>query len=174
MDRVIVNAYFRMGIDGGGIRCWWRALTGSDAGLDNAHLMRMAGRFSRRLRAWAKANHVPVEDCPPGARKHELAQQYLANNEVQNGLFLVLVSRSPAVLWDVPMSGSGKIGNIGKKKPQPYVNHYHFHILDPEVESCRHLVRTTDRRAATRSLRALDLYHMLERRTRPRHRSHRA
>src|SRR5215468_4346409 len=27
---------------------WWRALTGSDETLDNAYLMRLAGRFSRR------------------------------------------------------------------------------------------------------------------------------
>ena len=132
VDRIILNAYFPMGMNGGGIRCWWRALTGSDEGLDNAHLMRMAGRFSRRLRAWAKDNHVPVKDCPPGDRKHEIAQEYLAQHEVKNGLFLILVSRSPALVWDVQMSGSGKIGNIGKKEPRPYVNHYHFHILDPQ------------------------------------------
>jgi hypothetical protein len=132
VDRIILNAYFPKGIDGGGFRCWWRALQGSDAGLDNAHLMRMAGRFSRRLRAWAKANHVPVEDCPPGDRKHEIAQEYLAKHPAQAGLFLILVARSPAVVWDVPMSGTGKIGNIKKKEPRPYVNHYHFHILDAD------------------------------------------
>jgi hypothetical protein len=132
LDRIILNAYFPMGIDGGGVRCWWRALHGSDEGLDNAHLMRMAGRFSRRLRAWAKDNDIPVENCPPGDRKHEIAQEHLAAREVQNGLFLILVSRSPALVWDVQMSGTGKIGNIRKKEPRPYVNHYHFHILDPE------------------------------------------
>ena len=30
VDRIILNAYFPMGIDGGGMRCWWRALHGSD------------------------------------------------------------------------------------------------------------------------------------------------
>jgi hypothetical protein len=53
LDRIVVNAYFRMGHDAGGFRVWWRKLTGSEEMLDNAHLMRMAGRFSRRLRAWA-------------------------------------------------------------------------------------------------------------------------
>ena len=32
-----------------------RELYGSDENPDNNHLMRMAGRFSRRLRAWAEA-----------------------------------------------------------------------------------------------------------------------
>jgi hypothetical protein len=39
---------------------WWRALTGSDATLENTYLMRMAGRFSRRVRGCAKAHGIPV------------------------------------------------------------------------------------------------------------------
>ncbi|PYX84685.1 MAG: hypothetical protein DMG70_05800 [Acidobacteria bacterium] len=132
VDRIILNAYFPRGVDDGGFRCWWRALHGNDKNLDNAHLIRMAGRFSRRLRAWAKANRVPVLDCPPGERKHEIAQEYLSKHSGQCGLFLVLVSRSPALAWDIQMSGTGKLGNIQRKEPRPYVNHYHFHILDPD------------------------------------------
>lgn len=49
VDRIVLNAYFRMGHEPGGFRIWWRALTGSDETLDNTHLMRLAGRFSRRL-----------------------------------------------------------------------------------------------------------------------------
>ena len=60
VDRVVLNAYFGMGQTPGGFRVWWRALYGSDEDLDDNHLMRMAGRFSRRLRAWAKANGIPV------------------------------------------------------------------------------------------------------------------
>ena len=26
VDRIFLNAYFPMGINGGGMRCWWRAL----------------------------------------------------------------------------------------------------------------------------------------------------
>jgi hypothetical protein len=36
--------------------------------LDDAHLIRMAGRFSRRLHAFAKAHGIPVIDCERGAR----------------------------------------------------------------------------------------------------------
>ena len=48
LDRIVVNAYFRMGHDAGGFRVWWRKLTGSEDTLDNAHLMRMAGRPAYR------------------------------------------------------------------------------------------------------------------------------
>jgi len=49
-----------MGHDAGGFRVRWRKLTGSEDTLDNAHLVRMAGRFSRRLRAWAAEEGIPV------------------------------------------------------------------------------------------------------------------
>ena len=44
-----------MGHDPGGFRVWWQALTGSDETLENTYLMRLAGRFSRRIRGYAKA-----------------------------------------------------------------------------------------------------------------------
>jgi len=116
VDRIIWNAFSPMGRDPGALRIWWRTWFGSDKDLDNAHLMRMAGRFSRRLRAWPKAKAIPVVDCPPGERKHEMAEQYLSSHLVKPGLFMVLVAKSPAIVWDVQMTGTGK---IGRKKPMP-------------------------------------------------------
>ena len=127
VDRIVLNAYFRMGHDPGGFRVWWRALTGSDETLENAYLMRLAGRFSRRIRGYAKAHDIPVIDCPAGQRKHELAEEFLARTKVTQGLFLVLVGRAQAPVWDV-----GAKHHIERKKPMPYVNHYSFHILDPD------------------------------------------
>src|SRR6266446_2272909 len=74
VDRVVLNAYFGMGQTGGGLRVWWRALYGSDDNLDDNHRMRMAGRFSRRLRAWAKDKKVAVIYCSPGEDKHKTAE----------------------------------------------------------------------------------------------------
>src|ERR1700692_1202770 len=76
VDRIVLNAYFRMGHDPGGFRVWWRALTGSDETLENAYLMRLAGRFSRRIRGYAKAHDIPVIDCSAGPRKADLAEEY--------------------------------------------------------------------------------------------------
>ena len=127
VDRIVLNAYFRMGHAPGGFRAWWRALTGSDDTLENAHLMRLAGRFSRRLRGYAKAHDIPVIDCSVGDRKHDIAEEYLAKTKVAQGLFLILVGRAQAPVWDVSPNH-----HIQPKKPMPYVNHYSFHILDPE------------------------------------------
>jgi hypothetical protein len=125
VDRIVLNAYFRPGHNPGGFRVWWRHLTGSDDGLDNAHLMRMAGRFSRRVRAYAKAHGIPVIDCSVGDRKHELAEEHLARTTISEGVFLILVGRAQAPVWDV----SGK-HHLERKRPMPYVNHYSFHIVD--------------------------------------------
>jgi hypothetical protein len=74
--------------------------------------MRMAGRFSRRLRAWAKAKGVPVVDCTRNERKHLTVENYLANHTVEPGLFLVLVGRAPAPVWEVKKNREGKITTI--------------------------------------------------------------
>lgn len=130
VDRIVLNAYFRMGQTAGGFRTWWRQLMGSDDNLDNAHLMRMAGRFSRRVRAHAKAHQIPLMDCAPGERKHEIAVEHFPKDPGFIGVFLILVARAPAPVWDVQCSKSGKIVNLARK--YPYVNHYSFHILDPD------------------------------------------
>src|SRR3990172_4400749 len=117
VDRIVLNAYFRMGQSAGGFRTWWRQLMGSDDNLDNAHLMRMAGRFSRRVRAHAKAHQIPLVDCQPGERKHEIAEEYLPKEASFTGVFLILVARAPAPVWDVQCSKSGKIVNLAKKFP---------------------------------------------------------
>jgi hypothetical protein len=127
VDRIVLNAYFRMGHSPGGFRTWWKALTGSDDTLDNAHLMRIAGRFSRRLRAYAQAHGIPVIDCSAGERKHDIAEEWLTKTKITQGLFLVLIGRAQAPVWDI-----GPRHHLERKKPMPYVNHYSFHILDPE------------------------------------------
>src|SRR3984893_1291749 len=125
--RIVLNAFFRMGHGPGGFRVWWRALTGSEETLDNTLLMRLAGRFSRRIHGYAKANGIPVVHCSAGERKHELAEEYLAMTNITQGVFLILVGRAQAPVWDVSASH-----HIEPKRPMPYVNHYSFHILDPD------------------------------------------
>ncbi len=96
VDRVVLNAFFPVGHNPGGFRCWWRRLhDGCDDQLDDTHLMRMAGRFARRVKAWAAANGVPVIFCRAGERKHLIAEEYLETYSVSTGVFLILA-------WAVP------------------------------------------------------------------------
>jgi len=127
VDRIVLNSYFRMGHSGGGFRTWWQKLEGSEEHLDNTHLLRRAGRFSRRLRAFAQARGIPVVECKRGERKHEIAEEYLAHHTGQPGLFLILIGKAQAPVWEA----TGQ-HHLEWKKPMPYVNHYSFHIWDPE------------------------------------------
>lgn len=143
VDRIVLNAYFQLGQTPGGLRLWWRQLYGSDDNLDTEHLMRIAGRFSRRVRAYAQAHHIPVIDCPKDERKHELAEQYRPQDPDFTGVFVILVGRAPAPVWEVKQGKAGQSIDIRRKKPYPYVNHYSFHLMDPEwghvtIKLCPH------------------------------------
>ncbi|MQA17852.1 MAG: hypothetical protein GEV09_28510, partial [Pseudonocardiaceae bacterium] len=127
VDRVVLNAYYPLGHSPGGFRVWWRRWHGdSDETLDNAHLMRLAGRFSRRVRASAHAHGIPVIDCNSDERKHRIAEDYLREHTVGVGVFLILVARAPASVWKVKRSPGGVICNL--EKTRQFVNHYSFHI----------------------------------------------
>ena len=128
VDRIVLNAYNPLCHSAGGFRLWWRQLMGSEEQLDTTHLMRLAGRFSRRVRAFAKSHGIPVIDCRRGERKHEIAEEYLATHAVRRGLFLILVAKAPAPVWDVQRSP----GRLHLVKKTPYINQYSFHLLDPE------------------------------------------
>ena len=125
VDRILLNGYFGLCHSAGGFRLWWRQLTGSDETLDKTHLMRLAGRFSRRLRGYARAHGIPVVDCRPGEDKHRMAEEYLEKTKISQGVFLILVGRAQAPVWDV-----NSHHHLEWKKPMPFVNNYSFHIVD--------------------------------------------
>ena len=76
VDRIVLNAYNSLCYSPGGFRAWWRRLDGGcEERLDKAHLMGMAGRFSRRVRGFAKAHGIPVIDCQRGEPKHLIAEE---------------------------------------------------------------------------------------------------
>ena len=131
IDRIVLNANFALCYSPGGFRSWWRTLhDGSDEDLDNAHLIRMAGRFARRVRAYAEAHRIPVLECGSEQRKHEIAEQHLQEHPRARGLFLILVSRAMATVWEVQKSKQGVICNLEAKRA--FINHYSFHIIDPD------------------------------------------
>src|SRR5260370_33154701 len=108
---MVLTAYYRLGHSPGGFRTWWRRWHGgSDAELDDAHLMRLPGRFARRGRAWAKANGVPVIECKAGERKHQTAEEYLASHTVGPGAVRIRGERERAAVWQGKRSPGGRSG----------------------------------------------------------------
>lgn len=130
VDRIVINAYHPLLQQAGGFRYWWRQWKGSDEGLETAQLMRMAGRYAKRVRAYAEAHKIPVIECDGEVRKHELAQEHLPKEADFQGVFLILVSRFSAPIWEVQSSKEGKVLNLVRR--YAFVKQYWFHILDPE------------------------------------------
>jgi len=131
VDRIVLNGYFPLGQQGGGFRHWWRQPTGSEATLDQEHVRELAGRFSRRVHAYAKRRGIPLRHCYAGVRKYELAEQYRPQDPTFTGVFLILVAKATALVWEVA-KGAGGVPHLRRKTPWPYVNHYHFHIIDKD------------------------------------------
>ena len=127
-DRIVLNAFFRMGHTPGGFRTGWRALHGNDDNLDKTHLMRYASRFIRRVKAYTDKHDIPVVYCRPGERKHELAEQQLPTAPNFAGLFLVIISRANGLVWDARPTQNG---GLHLSKHYRFINHILFHILDP-------------------------------------------
>lgn len=139
-DRIVLNAFFRMGHTPGGFRTWWRSLHGNDDNLNKAYLMRYASRFTRRVKAYTDKHDIPFVYCRPKERKHELAEQHLPVDPNFRGLFLVIISRANGLVWDVNPT---KNGGIHLSKHYRFVNHIFFHIIDPNwghmtVRMCTH------------------------------------
>lgn len=114
VDRLVLNGYYSQGCSPGGFRTWFRNLKGSDENLNNATLMRMAGRFSSRVNAFCKKKNIPLVYFKAGERKHEEAEKLLPTDKNFTGIFAIFVSRSQAMVWDVKEFGAGKI-DIRKK-----------------------------------------------------------
>jgi len=143
VDRIVLNGYWQFGQRGGGFRTWWCQLYGHDDHLDNTHLMRMAGRFSRRVRGWAQKNDIAVITCHKDDRPHEIAERHRPAVCDFEGIFAVLVTRRPASVWQAKRFDNSGI-DLRRKSPRPWVNHYSFHLVDHEwghvaIKICGHV-----------------------------------
>ena len=142
IDRITLNAYFPMLTMPGGVRCWYRELTGSDKGLDTHKLISFAGTFSKRVQSYCKSNNIPFHHYKSGERKHEDAEALIPADKSFTGIFAIFCCRASSRLWEVTTFGQGKI-DIHKKKEYSLVNHYYIHIMDVEwghicIRICAH------------------------------------
>jgi hypothetical protein len=130
MDRITLNGFFRLGSTSGGLLTWWNALTGSQP-LTQDKLRAFPGAFSRRVRAWAEKNAVPVVDFATGDKsKHERAEKLQPQDPAFTGVFAIFIARAPAPIWEAYTNPNGKVVLYRPKRPA-LVNHFYFHIVDP-------------------------------------------
>jgi hypothetical protein len=129
-DRIVIGAYFTMLHTCGGLLTWFRRLHPNKP-LDKNQLMRFACRFGRRTKAFAKANQIQILYPKRGTRKHELAQTYLKSFKKEQGIFLIMVVREMAWVYDsYPPKTKATTLHRNLQAEMRLVNYYYFHLLD--------------------------------------------
>jgi hypothetical protein len=131
VDRIALRAYFRLGQTSGGFLTWWNKLFPGKAPTQE-YLRRMAGDFARRIKAFSQKHHIPLQYCEIGdKKKFEKAEKARPKDPNFQGIFLILVARAPAPVWEIKKSRRAKL-LIRRARSWPLVNHYHFHIMDKQ------------------------------------------
>lgn len=131
VDRIALRAYFRLAHTSGGFLTWWNRLF-PDQAPTQEYLRRMAGDFARRVKAYSEKHKIPLQYCQMGQRnKYEKAEKARPRDPHFQGIFLILVARAPAPVWQIKRSRRGKL-LVRRAKNWPLVNHYHFHIMDKQ------------------------------------------
>jgi len=129
VDRIALRAYFRLAQTSGGFLTWWNRLLPGEFPTQES-LRHMAGDFARRVKAFSQKHKIPLQYCDIGDRhKYEKAQKARPTDPNFQGIFLILVARAPAPVWQIKKSRRGQL-LIRRAKNWPLVNHYHFHIVD--------------------------------------------
>ena len=131
IDRISLNARYNFACSPGGFRQWWYDRFGTFNNLNDTFLMRLAGRYGRRVRGWAKKKNIPVVDCKKGVRKDGLIKDYLPEDPSFTGVFAIFTTRRPSPVWRVWRCQQNPDSfHLQRKDPMPWVKHYHFHIMD--------------------------------------------
>jgi hypothetical protein len=131
VDRIALRAYYRLAQTSGGFLTWWNNLSAEKFPTQEA-LRRMAGDFARRVKAFSQKHNIPLQYCEIGERtKYQTAEKARPSEPSFQGVFLILVARAPAPVWQINKSRRGKL-LLRRAKNWPLVNHYHFHIIDKE------------------------------------------
>lgn len=131
VDRIALRAYFPLGQTSGGLLRWWNQLNPGQS-ISELGLRRMAGDFSRRVKAFSAKHQIPLQYCEIGQKGKHLQAEKLRPKEANfQGVFLILVARAPAPVWQVYQSRRDKL-LIRRPKSWPLINHYHFHIVDKQ------------------------------------------
>ena len=129
VDRICLRGYFPMGQTSGGMVTWWDKLCPGSA-VTQPRLRAMSGDFGRRVQAYARKHKIPIHYCEISDKtKHTQAEKLRPSDPDFQGVFLILVAKAPALVWQAKNNRHGKVV-LRRPKSWPLVYHYHFHIID--------------------------------------------
>jgi len=130
-DRITVRGYYPLGQSSGGLLTWWNQLFPNTA-LTEERLRKLAGDFGRRVNGYARKHKITLRYCATGEKdKHAQAEKLRPADAKFRGIFAILVSKAPGLVWQAKNNREGKVV-LRRPTSWPLVYHYHFHIVDPE------------------------------------------
>lgn len=130
-DRISLRGYFPLGQTSGGLLTWWNRLY-PNTPLTQERLRRLAGDFGRRVNAYAEKHQISLQYCELGDKtKHERAEKLKPQGPNFQGVFMILVAKAPALVWQAKQNRRHQLV-LRRPKSWPLVYHYHFHIVDKE------------------------------------------
>ena len=130
-DRISIRGYFPLGQTSGGLLTWWNKLF-PQTPLTEERLRKLAGDFGRRVAAYASKHKIALRYFAVGEKdKHAQAEKLRPEDPKYRGVFAIFVSKGSALVWQAKNNQEGKVV-LRRPKSWPLVNHYHFHIIDPE------------------------------------------
>jgi len=107
VDRISLRGYYPMGQTSGGLLTWWNQLH-PGVPLTAEQLRRMAGDFGRRVNAYATKHAIPIHYCELGDKtKHARAEKLRPQDPNFQGVFLILVAKAPALVWQAKPNRHG-------------------------------------------------------------------
>ena len=130
-DRISVRGYYPLGQTSGGLLTWWNKLF-PQTPLSEEGLRKLAGDFGRRVNAYASKHKVPLRYFGVGEKdKHAQAEKLRPQDPKYRGVFAIFVSKASGLVWQAKNNQAGKVV-LRRPRSWPLVNHYHFHIIDPQ------------------------------------------
>ena len=70
----------------------------------------MAGDFGRRVNAYAHKHGIPIQYCELGDKtKHARAEKLRPQDPNFQGVFLIFVAKTPALVWQAKTNPQGKL-----------------------------------------------------------------
>ena len=130
-DRISIRGYFPLGQTSGGLLTWWNKLL-PQTPLTEERLRKLAGDFGRRVTAYASKHKIALRYFAVGEKnKHADAEKLRPKDPKYRGVFAIFVSKASALVWRAKNNQEGKVV-LRRPRSWPLVNHYHFHIIDPE------------------------------------------
>jgi len=131
IDRMYLNLYVPILQCPKGISFFFREHRGYDFA-SSALMAPMTSRFVKRIEQFADDEGVDLLTFPKGVRKDDIAQQYLAESELEEGVLFIGKAQEKARLTRTERRFSDRTGApyAWLVERTGFVNHYYFYCVD--------------------------------------------